>query len=403
MRLLQKALRRALAALCVLALLLLCAPPLHAEEGAEEPTAEALLAAFCEENGLNEENFSLCYYDTVSGETVAFNETRLMMAGSTYKLPLNIYYYDLEREGLLETDAWVGAAYLNDAHERSLVWSDNEVSEAMIYFYSGTFRAYKDALLELFEMDAPDDPEYYTANVFSTGMMLRALRRVYEAPEEYDELIGYLKRAYPQDGYFRRDVTEYEVAHKYGSFEGAENDVGIFYTERPFLLAVFTYNAGASGGADICAKAARLMTDYNVRQYERAQEAERLAAEAAEQAAKEEAARLAAEEEERARLALEEAERAEQARLAAEAEAERPAAQSAEAEPAGTEEPAAGIRIRWTDYLLVAAGALVVMGLGGALTHGLVRRAGRYEKDVQARYGRYLHKDAEHEEAAEHE
>lgn len=387
--LLQNALRRLFAALCVCALVLMSVPPLRAQEDPdEEPTAEALLASFLEENSLNEDNFSLCYYNTITCETVSFNETRLMAAASTYKLPLNIYYYDLEREGLLASDAWVGAAYLDDAHLRSLVWSDNTVSEAMIYFYPGSFHAYKEALLSICGVDEPDDPAYYTQNVFSTEMMIGALRRVYEAPDIYAELLDYLKQAYPQDGFFRRDVTEYEVAHKYGYFEGAENDVGIFYTDEPFLLAVYTSNAGMYGGADLCARAARMMTDYNVSRYTHEQEAARLTAEA------EEADRQAAAEE----SAPPTAEEAEQARLAAEADAV--LAQSPEEPP--VEEATASIQLRWTDYLLVAAGALVITGLGGALTHGLVHRAGKLEKNIKAQYGKYLPDEPEDSEAAEH-
>lgn len=401
---LQKALHRLLAALCVCALVLMSVPSLRAQEDpGGEPTAESLLASFLKENSLNEDNFSLCYYNTVTGETVSFNETHLMVAASTYKLPLNIYYYDLEREGLLASDAWVGAAYLDDAHLRSLVWSDNTVSEAMIYFYPGSFRAYKEALLPIFGVDEPDDPAYYTQNVFSTEMMIGALRRVYEAPDTYAELLDYLKQSFPQDGFFRRDVTEYEVAHKYGYFEGAENDVGIFYTDEPFLLAVYTSNAGMYGGADLCAKAARLMTDYNVSRHAREQEAARLAAEE-EARAQAEAARLTAEAEEADRQAAAEeaarlaAEEAEQVRPAAEGEAV--LAQSPEAPPA--EEATASIQLRWTDYLLVAAGALVIAGLGGALTHGIVHRAGKLEKNIKAQYGKYLPDEPEDMETAEH-
>ena len=40
--------------------------------------------------------------------------------------------------------------------------------------------------------------------------------------------------------YFKRGVTEYEVAHKYGTLQGHENDVGIVFTEQPFLVAIYT-------------------------------------------------------------------------------------------------------------------------------------------------------------------
>ena len=66
------------------------------------------------------------------------------------------------------------------------------------------------------------------------------------------------------------------IAHKYGSYEGAEHDTGIIYASQPFLLAVYTQNVGEL----ISAKAAELLYQYTEYQYQCA-EAERLAAEQA--------------------------------------------------------------------------------------------------------------------------
>ena len=48
---------------------------------------------------LTEDNFAISYYDTVTGESYDWNETHMMIAGSTFKLPLNLYYYELENAG----------------------------------------------------------------------------------------------------------------------------------------------------------------------------------------------------------------------------------------------------------------------------------------------------------------
>lgn len=93
-------------------------------------------------------------------------------------------------------------------------------------------------------------------------MMMDTLKYLYARQDEFPELIDYMKQSNPQNGYFKAKVTEMEVAHKYGSFEGAENDVGIFYAEHPFLLAVYTQNVGESVVQD----AARLAADYNAQQ-----------------------------------------------------------------------------------------------------------------------------------------
>ena len=40
--------------------------------------------------------------------------------------------------------------------------------------------------------------------------------------------------------YLKKYVTEYDVAHKYGSYEGNVHDYGIVYAESPYLIGVFT-------------------------------------------------------------------------------------------------------------------------------------------------------------------
>ena len=224
-------------------------------------------------------------------------------------------------------------------------------------------------------------------------MMMSALKKLYENAEDYEELIGYMKESNPQDGYFRRYVTECEVAHKYGSFEGAEDDVGIIYAEQPFLLAVYTYYAGPAGGEDLCGQTARLLKDYTdyrtacdkeaERQAAR-EEAERLAAE--EKAAQEEAERKAAEEkaaqEEAERKTAEEAARQEEIRFAAEQEA-----------LAASEEAAqSAVTVVWTDYIWVAAIAGGIVLVGFLIVHSVTRKVGKYEARMKKKYGRYTGK-----------
>lgn len=244
--------------------------------GAEdEGTLAALFAAFREEYGLTEDNFAVSYYDTVTGERYDWNETHMMVAASTYKLPLNLYYYEMENAGEIAPDALItgGGATLDRCHYLSIVESNNEISHALLYRI-GTFREYKTALRKYFTMtDDEIDKKYYQNNYFCTRMMMDTLEYVYANAEEFPELLDYMKQSLPKDGYFKKYVTDVDVAHKYGSFEGAENDVGIFYTERPFLLAVYTQYAGV----EIVSLAAQLAYSYNVEQTRLANEAARQA------------------------------------------------------------------------------------------------------------------------------
>ena len=351
-----------------------------------EDTLEARVAQFMEENYLNEQNFSMSYYNTVTGESYAFEDTHMMVAASTYKLPLNLYYYQQELAGEIAPDALIAGVYrLSDCHYQSLVWSNNEISEAMLY-QIGSFQEYKRTMRTFTGMtDDEIDPRYYSGNLYCTRMMMDALKYLYDHAADYEEMLSYMKEASPQNGYFRKYVTECEVAHKYGSFEGAENDTGIIYAGQPFLLAVYTQDVA---GEEICAKAARLMKDYTDEQYAIQLEQERLETERCERAERLEAYRAAQEEsqegaEEREALRTEQRE-AVKARLLA-AEAERLAAEKAP-------EESGGFRLHTRDYLLVAGGAVLIALLGYLGVHGLTRHVGRYKKRWKDKYDGMMRK-----------
>lgn len=248
----------------LLALLLLLAVPAVAYEVPADfshMTLDQAMEEFMQAYGLNTENFSVSYCNTVTGERYAFNDKAFMVAGSTYKLPLNMYYYELEHAGTMASDAYISrvGATLNVAHEQSLVHSNNEMSIGMLYNL-GEFRDYKNLMRKYFTMtDEEIAPVYYVDNHYCTHMMMDALSYLYDYRADFEEMIGYMKQAQPGE-YFKKYVTEYEVAHKYGWFEGAVNDVGIIYTPQPFLLAVYTQFVGT----EVVEKAAELFTAYTV-------------------------------------------------------------------------------------------------------------------------------------------
>lgn len=347
-------LRRGVCVLLLLGLLTGFIFPCSAENDVAGKTLGGLIAAYMQKNGISDDGFAVSYYNTVTGETFEYNENNMMIAASTYKLPLNLYYYRMELQGEIEPDAYIPEAGkpLNEIHEESLVRSNNELSEGIMY-HLGSYHAYKDCMLELLGLTPEQvDPIFYNDNYYCTHMMLLALRYLYEHAEDYPEMLEYMKQANPQNGFFRRDVQEIEIAHKFGSYMGAENDTGIFYTEQPFLLAVYTYGAG---GENTCAEIARLVTDYNLYYAEKDRQAAEEAArkEEAERVAAEEAARQAEEEAERQRLAEEQ----EEARIAEEQAAREAAAALAEEQEPPQPSPFANLT--WWMFA-IAAGIFLI-------------------------------------------
>ena len=374
-------------------------PDETAEEAAapEEDAPSGLAALFDEFRAaynLTDQNFAVSYYDTVTQESYDWNETHMMVAASTFKLSLNLYYYELENAGELASDALItqGGATLDLCHYLSIVESNNEISHALLYRI-GTFPEYKEAMRKYFTMtDDEIDPKYYQNNYYCTRMMMDTLKYIYARQDEFPELIDYMKQAHPQNGYFKAKVTEMEVAHKYGSFEGAENDVGIFYAEHPFLLAVYTQNVGEGVVQD----AARLAADYNAQQTEiykqQALQAQLDAFEAEKQARLQDAEARA----EQARLALAAAQEAEKKAaptgnvllLEAEPDAEPEQALSQQPEE---DKPASAFQFNPDNFewwMLAVAAAVLLLGSGGVL---LVWKTGKMKK---------LSRDAEQDDDA---
>ena len=203
-------------------------------------TAADVINWFIVTYGLDEEHFAVDFRCPATGEAYAWNEDTYMLAASTYKLPLNMYYYEKEAEGVYSGSTAIGETTLANAHYLSIVWSDNDISLEMLHNV-GSFRRYKLAMLPYAGMTEADVPQcYWMENYYSARFMCSVASYLYEHLEDFPQLHTYLLQAM-QGRYLQKYARGIEVAHKYGTFEGNVHDVGIIFTEQPFLLAVFTH------------------------------------------------------------------------------------------------------------------------------------------------------------------
>lgn len=295
----------------------------------ENQDLEGILAQFREEYGLTEHNFSMSCYVTGTQELVSFAGDTFRVAASTYKLPLNMVYYDMERSGEISSTAYISGYYLPTMHYETIVNSDNDMAIAMLY-HLGSFRQYREIMTQYCDQEYPS--AYYADNNINSDYMLAVLWTLYCNSGDYPELLENMKKA-AAGQYFQLYQGEYEIAHKYGYYEAAVNDVGIIYTPEPVLVAAYTENVGDAEAK--LGHLAELLTEYSLYHTNLKLQAE------AEAAAAEEENRLAAEEaqraEEEARIAAEEAAAEEENRIPA-GQAETPPEQTAGAEPAPTPE-----------------------------------------------------------------
>ena len=236
--------RLRLLASLLLAALLLCSPALA--DGAAD-ALDAAVGALFEEYDLSERNFALGFRALSDGTEYWYNADKLFETASLYKLPLNMYFYELEAAGEIASDEPIYGVPLDYCHEQSLVYSNNELSQLMVDWI-GSYRQFKDIAFGYTGLDESERGfDYYASGGFTARMMVGMLQTLWDDPETFGQEIDYLKEANPGE-YLESGECGLEVAQKYGYeyYDGVLNIciAGIVYTDEPFLITVLTRGVG---------------------------------------------------------------------------------------------------------------------------------------------------------------
>lgn len=236
--------RLRLLASLLLAALLLCSPALA--DGAAD-ALDAAVGALFEEYDLSERNFALGFRALSDGTEYWYNADKLFETASLYKLPLNMYFYELEAAGDIASDEPIYGVPLDYCHEQSLVYSNNELSQLMVDWI-GSYRQFKDIAFGYTGLDESERGfDYYASGGFTARMMVGMLQTLWDDPETFGQEIDYLKEANPGE-YLESGECGLEIAQKYGyeHYDGILNIciAGIVYTDEPFLITVLTRGVG---------------------------------------------------------------------------------------------------------------------------------------------------------------
>lgn len=221
-------------------------------------TMDYIINTYREERGLNEYNFAFAYYNTGTKETYYYNEDEFRIGGSIYKVPLNMLFYEKIQDGSLQADSKLNYCYncyeagngstaelyspgsripLEFLQTQSIINSDNTASHILFEYFG--YESYREMIKKYSSQEYPD--EFLQDNSFNARYMLDTMKYLYENQNTYTKLIDDMKEAMPNQ-YFKRFVNDYEIAHKYGEYLGAQNDVGIVYTPTPYILVVLSNN-----------------------------------------------------------------------------------------------------------------------------------------------------------------
>ena len=224
----------------------------------EDEDLKLLIDSETTKYGFNENNFAFFYYNIDDKKYYFYNEDSYFTAASTIKVPVAMYYYDEINSGTYTTDSKLlydegdyeagggttASVYsagdyvpLGFLLEQAIINSDNTAVNILIgnLGYSNMKRKitkYSDEVV-------PED--FYSNNIISCGYAYDVINYLYEHQDSYQKLIEDMKKS-SMGMYLKQYITDYDVAHKYGSYSGYVHDYGIVFGEKTYLVGIFTKN-----------------------------------------------------------------------------------------------------------------------------------------------------------------
>lgn len=220
--------------------------------------------------------FGMIYYDLTTGEELKINENKVFTAASTYKVGMDVIAYEEVKRGNLSTNTKIqyipGRDYeggsgilqnqmdttlnspieLEKLIELSITHSDN-IASKMIFRTLGGISKVRERVNDMVGLTCETK-----VNVTTPEIQYRLLKHIYENKddENYANLIEYMKNTVFHDRIDK--YLPYEiVAHKIGNYGAAVNDIGIVFTDKPYILV--TYSEGLIGSAEKIAKISEMI------------------------------------------------------------------------------------------------------------------------------------------------
>ncbi len=141
--------------------------------------------------------------------------------------------------------------------EQSIVNSDNTAVNILIKNL-GYSNARHDITKYTDEV-VPDD--FYSNNITSAAYGYDVINYLYEHKDSYTKLIEDMKKS-SMGLYLKKYITDYDVAHKYGSYSGYVHDYGIVFGPKTYLVGIFTRNVTNSD--EVIASISLDILNYNL-------------------------------------------------------------------------------------------------------------------------------------------
>lgn len=237
----------------------------------EDKSWEQVVEELFERYDVQEEKIGLGYYNLVTGEEHYINADQYMIAGSMFKVPLNMLFTEKVGKGELALDDLIGGYRYSELLKGSIVHSNNDYAK-ILWNEAGRWIENENTVYHRYrELIAPymgEDPEnvdekYYENNFFTPRQMINCLKLLAENPQRFPGLIENMQQAEPHN-YFKLKEQRYDMAHKYGYLTKGSTlylcDCAIAYTDDPIVFVMFT--DGVDHAYSVMADYAAMMCGY---------------------------------------------------------------------------------------------------------------------------------------------
>jgi putative cell wall-binding protein/beta-lactamase class A len=238
---------------------------------------ENLKQAISAKIGVNSARVGVAFADLTTDAKFSLNGSKIFLAASTAKLPIVMVLYDLIKEGRLREDQLVtykasdyqgGTGVLQYSDLSKPLSYSTLAQDALVYSDNIAIRMIKFNACSKEEMEARllakiGHPLYNGEdNVLSADDARSLLKQLYTGAEKgniyYQQIVEWLKNTIFHDR-LDLNIDHSIVAHKIGNYQDCTNDIGIFYTAKPYILTVYTSgltcpNSMISGLSDIVYK-----------------------------------------------------------------------------------------------------------------------------------------------------
>ena len=213
------------------------------------------------EFNVNSSKISLAYYNFHNDEHYYLNENELFTAASITKVPLSALYIDLINSGEYQLDSELdysealfeaGAGNItNGPLENSyrieeliteaVTHSDNTAMNILKAEYDKEFGNFREDILTFAGID--EKPEDFLNNNLSSAYITEQVLIKIAQDESYSDLINLMFETSPAQ-LFTSYVNNEMMANKFGRYEQAVNDSGIYYenNQPQYALVVLSDN-----------------------------------------------------------------------------------------------------------------------------------------------------------------